>query len=453
MPSLEASYPERAAALQRRLAAEVVAGADKAPFGLAKSTSNLFRDRAAAPRRQLDLGGFDHVIAIDAERQQLDVEGLTTYEQLVAASLPQGLMPAVVPQLKTITVGGALAGVGIEATSFRHGLVHESMLEFDVLLPDGRILRCAPDNPQRDLFFGFPNSYGTLGYALRIRLRTLPVRPFVRVRHLRHASAEAFFGALAEACGGPHDFVDGVVFDGGRFVLSLAEFVDAAVAPSDYGFERIYYRSLLEREVDELRTADYLWRWDTDWFWCSKNVFAQHPLVRRLYGRERLNSRTYTRIMRWNQRVGLTRLLAKWRGRHPEAVIQDVDIPIGHAAEFLAFLLREIGILPVWICPFRAVEAGRRFPLYPLTPGTLYVNFGFWDTVDSRVPHAPGHFNRLVEREAERLGGIKSLYSDSFYSREEFARAYDMDSYAQLKAKYDPERRLPDLYDKCVQHA
>jgi hypothetical protein len=27
-----------------------------------------------------------------------------------------------------------------------------------------------------------------------------------------------------------------------------------------------------------------LWRWDTDWFWCSKNLFAQNPLVRRLTG-------------------------------------------------------------------------------------------------------------------------------------------------------------------------
>ena len=36
-------------------------------------------------------------------------------------------MPAVVPQLKSITLGGAVAGVGIEATSFRYGLVHDTI--------------------------------------------------------------------------------------------------------------------------------------------------------------------------------------------------------------------------------------------------------------------------------------------------------------------------------------
>jgi len=64
--------------------------------------------------------------------------------------------------------------------------------------------------------------------------------------------------------------------------------------------------------------------------------------------------------------------------------------------------------------------------------------------------HAPGHFNRRVEQQVLALGGIKSLYSDSFFSREDFDRAYGMDAYAALKAKYDPQRRLLGLYEKCV---
>lgn len=38
-----------------------------------------------------------------------------------------------------------------------------------------------------------------------------------------------------------------------------------------------------------LATGDYLWRWDADWFWCSSNFGAQHALVRRLLGRDRLS--------------------------------------------------------------------------------------------------------------------------------------------------------------------
>ena len=32
----------------------------------------------------------------------------------------------------------------------------------------------------------------------------------------------------------------------------------------------IYYRSIQQRRTDRLSTLDYLWRWDTDWFWCSR---------------------------------------------------------------------------------------------------------------------------------------------------------------------------------------
>jgi len=49
-----------------------------------------------------------------------------------------------------------------------------------------------------------------------------------------------------------------------------------------------------------------------------------------------------------------------------------------------------------------------------------------------------------------RLGGRKSLYSDSFYAEDEFWRLYNGDAYRKLKRDYDPDERLLDLYEKCV---
>ncbi len=446
----EAGHAQRLAALRAQLAA---AGAQR-PIGLAKRTSNLFRDRVEGAKHRLDLSAFRHVLAVDAAAGWVDTEGLIGYEALVDALLPQGLMPAVVPQLKTITAAGAVAGVGIEATSFRHGLVHDTLGAIDVLLADGEVVHATPDNHHRDLFFGFPNSYGTLGYALRLSLRTQPVQPLVHVRHARFAQPQAFFDAMAAACAdagdGAADFVDGVVFGRDRLVLSVARFVADGPAPSDYTCEHVYWQSLLERDEDWLSAAGYLWRWDTDWFWNSKQFGLQHRWLRRLVGRARLNSRTYTRWMRANARLGLTRALNRLRGDHPESVIQDVDIPLRHGAAFLDFLQREIGILPIWVCPIRPADAARRFTLYPLQPGVPYLNFGFWDVVHSRDAHPPGHFNRRVEQQVLALGGIKSLYSDSCFTRDAFDRAYGGADYAALKARYDPQHRLLGLYEKCV---
>jgi FAD/FMN-containing dehydrogenase len=439
-------YAERRDALARTLRET----RDGGPLRLDKSTSNLFRDRDSAPRRRLDVRGLNHVLAVDAAAGWVDAEAMTPYAALADATLAHGVMPCVVPQLKSITLGGAVAGVGIESSSFRHGLVHETMLELDVLLADGTVALARPDNEHRDLFFAFPNSYGTLGYALRVKARTVPIRPFVRLEHVHHSDPVAFFGNIAAVCAAPADFVDGVVFGPREMATTVGRFVDAAPYTSDYTFEHIYYRSLRSRDEDYLTARDYLWRWDTDWFWCSGNLYAQHPLVRRLLGRRRLNSIFYAKVMRWNARVGLTRLRDRVLGLHPESVIQDVDIPIERAPEFLDFFLREIGLLPVWVCPFRAPEPAAQWTLFPTRPDALYVNFGFWDVVRAAEAHPAGHFNRLIERKVRELGGIKSLYSDSYYPRDEFAEIYGGKAYDALKVRYDPEGRLPDLYEKCV---
>ena len=69
----------------------------------------------------------------------------------------------------------------------------------------------------------------------------------------------------------------------------------------------------------------------------------------------------------------------------------------------------------------------------------------------SSEPGRPGATNRRVEAEVSRLGGHKSLYSDSFYERAEFDARYGGDARRALEDRYDPQDRLLDLYAKAVQ--
>jgi FAD/FMN-containing dehydrogenase len=441
-----ASYEEK----KRRLIEWLLDRRDRTTLRLGKDTSNLFRDRRRAEDAVVNVRDFNRVLKVDRERRCIEVEGMTPYEELVDACLDHGVMPAVVPQLKSITVGGAVAGIGIESSSFRYGLVHETVREMEVLFGDAATVICAPDNEHRELFFAFPNSYGTLGYALRLKILAVPVKPYVKLTHVRFADADEYFRSLRGWCVKDVDFVDGTVFGKDEYYLTLGKLVDEAPYRSDYTYHGIYYRSIRERREDFLTIRDYLWRWDTDWFWCSKNLYAQHPLIRRLYGRSRLNSVTYARIMRWNSKWKLTELVNRLRGIHTESVIQDVDIPIDRCVEFLRFYLETIRFTPVWICPFKPLNKHVHFPLYPTDPATLYVNFGFWDVIRGRRKLSEGYYNRLVEHKVAELGGVKSLYSDSYYPRGEFWRIFDRSCYQAMKARYDPDGLLKDLYDKCV---
>ncbi|WP_111766192.1 FAD-binding oxidoreductase [Nakamurella deserti] len=462
MTAATAADPRAAhAASVERLVAGYRAIPPGAPVRLAKTSSNLFRARSRPVRPGLDVRGLDGVLAVDVDAGTVDVGAMCTYETVVAATLPYGLVPTVVPQLRTITVGGAVTGLGIESSSFRAGLVHESVRELDILCGSGELVTATPTNAHADLFHGFPNSFGTLGYATRVRLELEPATAFVALRHLRCRSVgelQELTGSLVAAGrldGRPVDYLDGVVFGPDESYLTVGTRTDEAGPVSDYTGQQIYYRSIRRRTSDRLTTADYLWRWDTDWFWCSRAFGAQQPLIRRLWPRRYRRSSVYAKLVALDRRWAIADRIERLHRRPAlERVVQDVEIPLERSADFVDWFLGTVPIEPLWWCPLRErpgpATAGPRYPLYPLEADRTYVNVGFWSVV-SGDPASPGATNRRIEDEVSRLGGHKSLYSDSYYPRAEFDARYGGDRYAVLKRRYDPQHRLLDLYAKAVQ--
>ncbi len=433
---------------------------------LAKKTSNLFRPRAEQ-QIGLDVANLNGVIDVDPERRTADVQGMCTYEHLVDATLPFGLMPLVVPQLKTITLGGAVTGLGIEASSFRNGLPHESVLEMDILTGDGSIVTATPDNEHADLFHAFPNSYGSLGYAVRLRIELEPTLAYVALRHVRFADLDSLTDAVEAICashdwaGDRVDFLDGVVFEPHEAYLTLGRWVDdvaesGLLKPSDYTGQQVFYRSLRERSRDVLTARDYLWRWDTDWFWCSQAFGAQHRVLRRLWPTRYRRSNVYHRIVGWENKYRVMARIDRRRGKPDrERVVQDVEIPVEHTADFLRWFTTHVPMRPVWLCPLRLRQiegagSARPWPLYPLRDGQTYVNIGFWGTVPIEPGRVDGDVNRLIEQAVADHNGHKSLYSDAYYDEASFDELYGGPAYRSAKDVYDPDQRLTGLYEKAV---
>ena len=442
----------------RRLRSSYDALAPGSSVRLAKQTSNLFRPRDRSTATGLDVSGLGGVISVNTDARTADVQGMCTYEDLVDATLPHGLVPLVVPQLRTITLGGAVTGLGIESTSFRNGLPHESVLEMDVFTGSGEVVTATPTNEHADLFRTFPNSYGSLGYATRLRIELEPVCSHVALRHVRFADTFALQDAIAtiaatgEWDGERVDGMDGTAFEPGEYHLTLARWTDEPQGPaSDYAGQQIYWRSIQRRSTDVLTTYDYLWRWDTDWFWCSQAFGAQHPLVRRVWPRRLRRSDTYHRLVGLDTRFGIVDRLDRRAGRpRRERVVQDIEVPVERLGEFLDWFDKEVGMRPVWLCPLR-LRGERTWPSYPLRPGRAYVNVGFWGAVPVGEGVEQHPLNRAIEAKVSELEGHKSLYSESFYDQPTFDALYDGANLAAVKQRYDPDDRLTTLYDKAVQ--
>ncbi len=441
-----------------RLLASYRAIPPAATVRLAKPTSNLFRARAKNNAKGLDTSGLTGVIAVDPDARTADVAGMCTYEDVVAATLPYGLSPLVVPQLKTITLGGAVTGLGIESTSFRNGLPHESVLEMDILTGAGDVLTASPDK-HADLFRAFPNSYGTLGYSVLLKIELEPVQPFVALRHLRFHSLTDLVSAMDRIIetggldGDRVDYLDGVVFSADESYLCVGIKTSTPGPVSDYTGQDIYYRSIQHAEGakdDRLTIHDYLWRWDTDWFWCSRAFGAQNPKIRRFWPRRYRRSSFYWKLIGYDQRFNIGDRIEKRNGRPPrERVVQDIEVPIERCVDFVDWFLTNVPIEPIWLCPLRLREPAGDWPLYPIRPHHTYVNIGFWSSVP--VGATEGETNRLIERKVSELDGHKSLYSDAYYSPDEFDELYGGETYKTVKKTYDPDTRLLDLYSKAVQ--
>ncbi|MEV0298820.1 FAD-binding oxidoreductase [Nocardia sp. NPDC050710] len=464
----ESGFAAHRAGVDRLLASyrAIPANAD---VRLAKKTSNLFRARAKNTAPGLDVSGLTKVIQVDPVAKTADVAGMTTYEELVAATLPYGLAPLVVPQLKTITLGGAVTGLGIESTSFRNGLPHESVLEMDVLTGAGEIITATPDGEYSDLFRGFPNSYGTLGYTVRLKIELEAVQPYVALRHVRCHDLRELETTLARIVtektydGERVDYLDGVVFTAGESYLTLGRQTDEPGPVSDYTGMDIYYRSIQHDSTrpkrDRLTIHDYLWRWDTDWFWCSRAFGTQNPKIRRFWPKRYRRSSFYWKLIALDHKYHIGDKLEARQGNPPrERVVQDIEVPVERTADFVEWFLREIPIEPIWLCPLRLRDTGqaasgseRTWPLYPLEPHRTYVNVGFWSAVPTVPGQQEGAANRAIEQTVTDFDGHKSLYSDAYYDKDEFSALYGGSTYTELKKRYDPDQRLLDLYSKAVQ--
>ena len=149
---------------------------------------------------------------------------------------------------------------------------------------------------------------------MRLKIRLEPVEPYVALRHVRFSDVTELTAALERIVvekswdGERVDYLDGVVFSLDEAYLVLGTQTSEPGPVSDYTRDRIYYRSIQHPEGvsrDRLTIRDYLWRWDIDWFWCSRAFGTQDPTLRTLWPRPLLRSSFYWKIVGWDRKYDL----------------------------------------------------------------------------------------------------------------------------------------------------
>ncbi len=385
------------------------------------------------------VGKLDEILNIDAENRICAAEPGVTFDKLAGETLKHGLAPMLVPELKDITIGGAVSGCSVESMSYKYGGFHDNCLEYEVVTPEGEILVCNREQ-NTDIFHMIHGSFGTLGIITKLTFKLIPAKPFVCLTHETYDNAHDYLSAIRlYQQSGQHDFIDGIVHSDSEFVLCLGQFVDEAPYISEYGLKGPYYKSTRKLGLDYMRTYDYFFRYDSDCHWIARGFGLENKILRPVFGKWFLGS---TQLIKWAKRLGFL-----FKGKKPDVVI-DVFIPASRFQEFYEFYVRKFNYYPLWIVPYRLPHK------YP------WVNPEFWKDMDDELvidcaiygmKQGDKDYYKLLEKELIRLKGIKTLISYNSYDEETFWKIFNKQEYFKIKKRLDPNGKLRDLYAKTHQ--
>jgi FAD/FMN-containing dehydrogenase len=367
-------------------------------------------------------------------------------ETVLRATLPHNLVPRVSPELRHITVGGAIVGIGIESSCFLQGFFHDSLIEAEVLLANGATIVCNADNEYADLFAALPNSFGTLGYVLRATLGLMPATQFVRLTNTRFDNTRDYIKSFEQHIGSPEGaFLEGLFYSKDEYYLTSGKFIEHADNPVSIYRGAPYYKKARKAAQLDMKTEDYIFRFDPDWFWNVPD-HGVYELFRQLGPKTLRNSRFYT------QYTGFKRNLCNALGianAQQEELIQDWVIPWHRAAEFIDFILDNIDIQgQPWVA--LPIVPRAQASLYPVAAGQRFMNIGCYCFVDRPKVAQDYHYTRILDQLCFDMGGVKMLYSSTFLGPDQFAKIYAGDEYKRLKQKYDPQSAALTLYQKCA---
>ncbi len=382
---------------------------------------------------KLDASDLNEIILIDTEKRVCIAEPGVTFARLVEATLRHGLAPVVVPELKTITIGGAVAGCSLESMSYKFGGFHDNCLEYEVVTAKGEVLICTPDNENQLLFQMVHGTFGTLGIITRLKFRLIPAKPFVKVTYEKYGSLEEYQQAIwAHYTQQDIDFMDGIIHSPEEYVLCAGDFVGQAPYTHSYDWMRIYYSSTARRQEDYLETIDYFFRYNKG----VTNVHPQSFMGRLLFGK----------VADSNNALRAANVFHKVIPAGTIPITLDTFIPFSKMEEFMKWYKEEVNHFPLWCVPYNVVRHYEWLAdeFISQVRDELFLDIAIYGMHRENAEH----YYRIIEEKLMELGGLKTLISTNLYSEQEFWRIWNKKNYDRVKQQTDPDNIFRGLYEK-----
>jgi delta24-sterol reductase len=407
------------------------------------------------------------ILDLDLKAMTVRCEPMVNMGQISHFLVAKGLTLPLVPEMDDLTVGGLSMGVGIEGSSHKYGLFDDTVVAYEVVLADGRVVTASREENE-DLFRALPWSYGTLGFLVSVTLRVVPCKPFVRLTsypcHTHDDGVRLFSEKVTAAA--PSDFVESLAYSITQSVVMTGDMVDASEVDRSklnsigWWFKPWFYKHVetaLQSDaprVEYIPLREYFHRHTKSIFWELEQMcpLGNHPVFRWLFG---MIMPPKVSFLKLTQTQTLQEMYEK------QHVIQDMLVPLSEMSSTLRVFHQHYNLYPLWICPHRHYDKEGYFLRRPLNPEfedarhgryEMYVDLGAYGIprkVLDKQPFDIVHENRAVEDFVHSVHGFQMLYADTYRTREEFRAMFDHSHLDAMRERYGgAAAAFPEVFEK-----
>ncbi len=480
-------HNERVAALQAQVRTWTAKKKFEETLSLASGShrsNTTIKKKYKNSKSKLDLTSFCNILEIDPIKKIAQVEPKVTMEQLLNKALEYNLHVPVLPEFKSITVGGAIMGSAGESSSFKYGLFNDICTSYEILLGDGKVVHASKEE-NSDLFYGIAGSYGTIGTILKAEIQLVDAPLAIKIRYIPFDDVKKALNHLSQRCqsGTDLEYLDGIVFSKdfaiimeGSYVhagenIVKDDFYDLCAFDSEWFYQRVAKTKVLE---EYFLPYDYIFRYDQGGFWMGSYLFKLKFLIRfflegfcklplknsyRQFSQKEINEfrkiqkepskfqRIIGRYFSSSMLFGLLHKNEKWV--ESKCIIQDFFIAQSDIQSFYEKILESTNVLPLWLCPVKKMNQEQILsPHCTNVADSHYVNFGLYGIPEKSIPTQ--ELTKALEQEVAKYKGRKVLYSKSYYTPEEFWNIYSKTAYDALRSKYKAQGTWLSIEQKLL---
>jgi len=406
--------------------------------------SHSTRTESSNTYNNIDISHLNEVITINKKKNELLTEPAVQMDHLVKETLKHGLLPRVVMEFPSITVGGAVEGAALESSSFRYGQFNDCCTEYEIVTAEGKLIK-ASRAKNSDLFYGKTGSYGTLGLLTSVKLQLIRATKYVHLKYIPVKGAAEAIRFIKEKVKTDVDYIESIILSKDRSIVILGTLTNTEKwtlqrfsQASDPWFYKhansISKKGHIHEELVPIE--DYLFRYDRGGFWMGdyflNKVGGYNIVSRTIFNSSLITSKMY-------EALNLGHLSQCF-------FIQDFYMPVDNTLAFVNYAIKRLEIFPIWLCPMKPTRKPEKLsPHY--SKANLLINIGIYGR--SRK-FAQNYLlaNRDMEKAATKLKGRKMLYAHAYYPKKEFWKIYDKKWYDQLRSKYHAIKAFSDVFDR-----